>query len=255
MSERIQLISVYLGYAFLVLFFGGFGGLAGFVPPPSPTDSAHEIQRMFLDNTTGIRAGMIVSSFAAALTLPWAAAICVQIRRIERRNPVLTYIWIAGAGCFTIEFVYPFAIYMAASFRPDEAPDILRHFNDLGWLALLSIVSTAIVQAFALGVAVLRDDRETPLYPRWFAYFCFWSGTLFVPAGLIVFFKTGAFAWNGIVSWWFVVVIFGVWVIVTTQLTARAIKVPDEHAPDDLDGLRDEVARLGREVARLQDAR
>jgi uncharacterized membrane protein YraQ (UPF0718 family) len=53
-----------------------------------------------------------------------------------------------------------------------------------------------------LAILTLADKRPDPTYPRWFGYLNLWCGTLFVPAGLIFFFKDGPFSWNGILAWW-----------------------------------------------------
>jgi uncharacterized membrane protein len=145
--------------------------------------------------------------------------------------------------------------WLVTAFRPHLAPATLQRFNDLSWLAFLGVVSTAVVQAFAIGVIALRDTRETPVFPRWFGYFNFWCGTLFCPAGLIVFFHHGAFAWNGVISWWMVATVFFAWMLVLTLMLIRAIRHQEAEERDEpADDLAAEVAKLRAEVAALRDA-
>jgi hypothetical protein len=63
----------------------------------------------------------------------------------------------------------------------------------------------------ALGLAILRDDSEQLVFPRWIAYFNFWVAILSLPGVLIPLFKIGPFAWNGLLAFWVPLVTFGVW--------------------------------------------
>ena len=266
MNSRVQMGSAWCAIVFMAVFGLGFWVLAGFIPPPSPAMSAVQITRQFQGNTTGIRVGMVVMEFGAALLLPWGAAIAVQMKRIEGRHTVLTYTQIMAGSLFVLEFVYPIMFWLVAAFRPHQSALVLQHFNDLAWLTFLGVVTTAIVQVFVIGIIVLRDKRPNPVFPRWFAYFNFWCGTLFCPASLIVFFHHGAFAWNGFISWWMVATVFFVWMLVMTIMLMRAIRHQEaEEAsgesliPGDptqaIADLSAQVASLRAEVASLRSER
>jgi hypothetical protein len=60
---------------------------------------------------------------------------------------------------------------------------------------------------------------------------------VFVPAALIPFFKTGPFAWNGVLSFWLPVGLFVVWLFVMWSVLTKAIRsqydlIPQSpHAP------------------------
>jgi hypothetical protein len=45
-------------------------------------------------------------------------------------------------------------------------------------------------------------------------YFNVWCAFIFAAGGLVVLFKDGAFAWNGLLAFWLVAVFFGVWFLV-----------------------------------------
>lgn len=249
MNLPVQRLCAYCGYPFLGLFLIGFWFIAGFVPPPDPSDTPQEVARMFQEDATQIRIGMIVATFGAVLTLPWQATIAVQMRRIEGRHSPLTLVWIMCAALFCIEFVYPLMFWMVTAFRPEGDPEVLQRFHDLSWISLLGVVGTAIMQAVALGIVILRDGRDRPVYPRWFGYTSLWAALLFFPAGLIIFFKDGAFAWNGFISWWLVLSVFALWIIVLTALTVKAVASHGEEGDDDLAS---QVAALRAEVAELR---
>jgi len=48
-------------------------------------------------------------------------------------------------------------------------------------------------------------------------------GVLFVPGGLLTFFKTGPFAWNGIFVWWVPFLVFFSWYLVMFVMLRKAI--------------------------------
>lgn len=222
-NKTVQLWCAYMGYPFFALFLIGFGLIAGFVIPISPAASARHVASLFAHDATRVRAGMLLAEFGVALILPWQAAIAIQVRRIEGRFAPLTILWIMAAALLCIEFFYPLIFWMVTSFRPGSDPQVVRAFNDLSWIALLAAVSTAVVQVIVIGIATLLDHRPEPVYPRWFGYFSVWSGLAFVPAGMIIFFKHGAFAWSGFMAWYVVLGVVAIWLIATTVLTVRAI--------------------------------
>jgi len=248
-----QLLCAYCGYAAMFTLFLGWVALAGFVPPPDPSDSPSEVADFFADNRTGIRIGLMICMLGCALFLPWWAVIAVQVKRIEGRFSPLAYTQIAAGACFVLEFLFPLTFWANAAFRPEASAESIQRLNDLAWIPFLGLVSTAVVQTFAIAIAVFQDTRARPIFPRWFAYYSVWSALIYTPAGLIIFFKNGPFAWNGFVSFWIVFAVFSTWCIVMTFLLVRAIK----HQAEDLSDVPDdsvvaaELASLRAEVDRL----
>jgi hypothetical protein len=243
-NRRVLEACAWTGLPFLGLFLVGFWFVAGFVPPPSPEDGPVEVARAVAENATWIRAGMLIATAGAVLTLPWQAAIAIQMRRAEGPPGVLTVVWVMAAALFCLEFVYPLMFWMVTAYRPEIGPEITQRLNDLAWISLLGVVGTAVAQAFALGTVVVRDTAESPAFPRWYGYFCFWAGLLFLPATLIVFFRSGPFAWNGIIAWWTVLSVFAGWILVTTALTVRAIDRDTAGPSPDPAGLDDVADRV-----------
>ena len=105
----------------------------------------------------------------------------------------------------------PSLIWTAAAFRPERDPELLLLLNDLGWITFLMPFTTFIVQNFAIGFAILGDQRTHPIFPRWRGFFNFWVAVLFIPGGLLTFFKTGPSAWNGLFVWWIPFLVFFTW--------------------------------------------
>ena len=250
----MQIVCAWMGPVAIGTFFVGFA-IAGFFPPPSPHDSAHQIQLLFQHRTLRIRVGMLISLISSAFLLPWSATLITQVRRIEgNRHTPIVWLQTVGFGAFVILFVYPEMVWALAAFRPNISAETVRAFNDFAWLGFVCIVSTGMMQMFALGYVVLRDRRPDPIYPRWFGYLNLWIWTLFTPADLIFFFKTGPFAWNGLFGFGLSFAAYFGWTLVVTIMTGRAVNAqaasPEEPEPD-LTELVTRYATLQRTVDQL----
>jgi hypothetical protein len=207
----------------MALFFLGFGVIARFIPPPSPSSSAANVAALYRDHATAIRAGMIISMYALVFYVPWSATISVQLKRIEGRHSPLTYAQLALGAGLPVAFFPALYFFANAAFRSDRSPEIIQTLNDQGWLPFTGIIYAIFVQNLVIGIAVLSDTRAVPVYPRWFGYFSIWCAFLYCPASLDVFFTSGPLAWNGLFTWWLSLVAFFVWLVVTTVLTLRTI--------------------------------
>lgn len=165
---------------------------------------------------------MAICIFAAAFLLPWAAAISAQVHRLEGRDPLLLWAFVAASGCIVLEFTFPSAFWVAAAYRLD-VPETVRALNDLAWLPWM-IVCTGMFQMLILAVATLADERADPVYPRWFGYYNLWSALGVAPAGLLYVFQTGPFAWNGIFGFYIPAATAFSWIVLSGVMTARAVR-------------------------------
>jgi hypothetical protein len=236
-NARAQRLCVWCGPILAVIFFVGFWLIAGFIPPPSPNESAQQVAARFRDNANNIRLGLLLTMYSGTLTVPWVAAISVQLKRMEGHFSPLTYTQLGLGVLLPIEFIVPIYFWETAAFRPGRSPEIIQTLNDLGWLPFTGLIFTIVAQAVVIGAAVLTDQRTNPVFPRWFGYFSISSALFFVPAGLDVFFRSGPLAWNGLVAWWVLVVAFFLWLAVILVMLFRAIRSQEaEEGRDRPDG-------------------
>lgn len=207
----------------MALFTVGWVAIARFLPPPSPNLTGIEVADFYRSNLFTIRLGLVLAQASLVFYLFWVASISSQLKRIEGASPVLAETQlIAGAGgCAAI--LIACLVWGVVSFRPDRPPELTLMMNDLGWIIFTTTFAPFMTQDFAIAGAIFSDKSAKPLFPRWVAYFNIWTPLLFVPAGLILFFKTGPFAWNGILAFWIPLVIFFIWMIVMTVMTLKAM--------------------------------
>ena len=224
-SDRgVQLVCAWGGPLCTLLALLGLVVIGGFVPPQDPSDSAQEIANYYSENDTQILIGMVIAMAAFTLFVPFGIAVALQTQRTEGR-PVLTYIQIACIAIAALEGVMAAFIWGAAAFRPDDIdPEITRTLNDLGWFAFLFDVPPFTLWIGAIGVAILRDDSSPPVFPRWLGYFNLWVAFLILPAELMGFFKTGPFAFDGLLALYLPAGLFFVWILTTAWVLVGVIK-------------------------------
>ena len=90
MKAAVQRGMTWTGPVMLALWVGAFIFLAGYTPPPDPLDSAQEVVDRFGDHTDATRLGLVITLYASALLVPFAAVISAQMKRIEGAGPLAT---------------------------------------------------------------------------------------------------------------------------------------------------------------------
>lgn len=241
-SRPIQIACASCGFMLVVLLFGGLLA-AHWIPPVSPAESAQHIADRYRDHAGGIRLGAVLMLFGAGFTVPLGALIAAHIKQVEGEFSPLAYIQLIGAAGGLVAISVPVLIFGAASFRPERDIHLTQLLNDLGWVPFIMNGPPAILQAVSFGVAILKDERPSAPFPRWLAYYNFWAAFCFLPAFLLLFFKHGPFAWNGLLSFWLAAALFGGWFLVCSVMLLRAVP-PRDTAGDNLE-LGEDRVRVG----------
>ncbi|WP_114970616.1 hypothetical protein [Rhodoferax ferrireducens] len=224
-SLNYEMISAWCGPLFVLIFVMSFGVLGHNLPGPvSPTLSPAEIGAHYVRNLSDLRLGWVISLVFISLYLPWSAQISEHMRHIEKHSRVMTYLQLI-TGALTV-FVVSFGMlcWAVACFRPERDPAIIQTLHDIGWESLELQWAITTVQMFAMALVGLADKRETPLFPRWVCFLSIWCGLSFVPASLTLYFKTGPFAWNGLVGFYIPYAAWLVWCLVASYFMIKDIR-------------------------------
>lgn len=227
-DRPVQLMCIWSGPVATVLALLGMVVIGGYIPATNPAASGQEVADFYVNNLAGVRLGMVMSLVAFSLFVPFGIAIAMQTRRIEQ-SPVMTYVQIASVAIATLEGVMSTVIWLTAAFRPDTIdPDLTRALHDLGWICFLVDVPPFSIWIGAIGIAILRDRNAAPLFARWVGYFNLWVAVLILPALLVPFFKTGPFAYNGLLALYLPFGVFFIWMVTMTLALFRAVGTPRE---------------------------
>jgi hypothetical protein len=230
-QKTFQRICAYSGIVCVLLFFGGFVA-AGFLPPLSPSMSAAQVAAHYQAHTAGIRLGAGLIFLASGFYAWFSAVISGQMRRIPGVDPTVIYAQLAAGAFACLTFLVPALMFAITAFRPDRSPDATLLLNDMSWIIVVMPWIPFMAQYFAFAFAILSDPRPRPLFPRWLAYFNMWAEVMFTPAIILPFFKSGPFAWNGLLVFWIPAVVFGVQFIVNTIWLLKAINSEAEESHD-----------------------
>jgi hypothetical protein len=224
-NYRANQLCAWAGPGFAVLFGVGLALLAGFIPPTHPGASATSIVHTYRTDVTAFRFGLILMATGAGLILPWAMAIVAQTRRTELGAPVLSYSAMGSAIFIAVDASIICTIWAVASFRAGHiAPDVTLTLNDIGWFLFMFPWQAGIVLFLAVGLAIIWDTSDQPVYPRWLAWLSFWFTFMTFPDSLIVFFKHGPFSYHGLFAFYIPFGVLFVWMILMTYYTLQAIK-------------------------------
>ncbi|GAA5166360.1 hypothetical protein GCM10023321_57430 [Pseudonocardia eucalypti] len=226
-NRRLQTLCVWCGPAMVFGWIASFALLAGFIPPPSPRLTPEDLVALYSEHTLAIRLGLMLTMFASALLVPFAAVISAQMRRIEGTRAVLAPTQLVSGGLLALEFIIPLMVWQTAAYRPEIGPVLIRMLNDMGWLMFVGVISSAVVQFACIGLVIVTDARHSGVFPRWSGYFNLWVALLVAPAGIVPFCQDGPFAWNGVFAFFLPMVVFATWAVVMVVLLRRAIGQDD----------------------------
>ena len=236
--ERLLKLCALGGPAALVVTLVGWS-IAGLLPLPiGPSASTSEVVAFYTDDPNRVMFGFVVASIGVVLMAPMLALISLHMFRMERGVPVLALTQLLVAATTVVINLVPQLLWAIAGFRTDRSVDTVVLLNDAGWLLLFTGITPFMVQNVAIGVAVLRDRSQ--VFPRWIGYLNFWVALAFVPDVLAYFFKTGPFAWNGILVFWLALTAYAVFLVATSFACWRASESAGENrgeSPADYDAL------------------
>jgi hypothetical protein len=222
LEAKVQRILIWMGPLMLLLWLISFR-LAGYLPPHRPSATSDQIAALYNAHPVRVRVNLVVTMAASALLVPWCVAIAGQIRRIPGAKALATT-QMLSCTLLSVEFIYPVGIWMADSFRSDDrGADLTRALNDVGWILFVLVIWSVWIQMLAIGAAVLLDNAKHPVLPRWIGYLNLWVALVIVPAGLVLFFKTGPWAWNGLVGFWIPLTALVTWMLAMTWTVHQAL--------------------------------
>lgn len=217
-----ELLCVWCGPAAIAFFTVGFLA-GGFLPPVSPASNAAEVVSYWSDGLDLRRFGIICFGVGGILFIPFAVAIATQLRRIEGPGSPLAATQVAASAVTAVLVIVYTMMLMSMLFRLERAPEITQALNDLAWIPFVGVFAPNMLQAITLGIGVLADKHPVPLLPRWVAWYSLWYAFASLTGCLTGFFRTGPFAWNGLLAFYVAAVVFFLWYVVVFVALRRAV--------------------------------
>lgn len=219
-----QLLCVHAALAMVVLM-GVALLMAGWVPPPSPAQTAAETALMYQSGANGIRFSALLMMLGGTMYWPFSVAIADQMKRIEGAgHHPLADVQLACATGTVLAILLAGLLWLVAAFRPERAPELVQVVNDLSWMMFIGLVPPALIQILAVAACVFSARESRQVLPRWYGFFNLWVATGFMAGEFVGFYKLGPFAWNGIIAFWVAATAFFGWILVTWWVMFQAIR-------------------------------
>ena len=207
-SIRVGKIS---GWALIALMGTGFL-LGNFVPPPGPYDAA-TTATYFHENVDLKRFAVICLIAGGTMFIPFGAAISDRIRRVATLMMVFGPMLLVGLQ------------------RPEMPDSSYQLLNHVAWMAWAGLWQPGALQAVATAVAIFNDRSETPVFPRWVAWYSLFMAFGSLTGSLIPFVTSGPFAWNGFIGFWVAAVVYFAWFsIMLCQFHVADRRARNDHA-------------------------
>jgi hypothetical protein len=229
MTRRTEMYCALSSVVGIVVLLVGFWPVAGLLPVPSPNDSAAEIATFYRTDTLQLRIGLFVTLIGMGGYGPLCVAISRRMRRMSPRQSALASVQLAAGTVGWVFLFLPILIMSATAYRPERAPEITQGMHDIAWFVLVMDFVPFCVQYIAIAIAVFADRSRVPVFPRWVAYLNFWVVVLFIPTGVITFFKTGPLTYGGILGFYIPLAVFAVWLVAMPYAVCRHLQREEQQ--------------------------
>lgn len=227
--RRNRKLDQWIAFWTVPFFFNLFGivfvPLSWMMPPRSPSSSSAQIVDFMQSHNLLIACAILTLSFGLA---PLSNAVyLIQIKRMSV-SPVLRYSVMVGSMTGAIVgMLFPMFCFGLGAFRSGYAPSTLAMLYDFGYLAYIGSLGCFCVMWMAFGLAIILDQNN--VLPKWLGYYTVWQYVTELMAAPVWICKSGPFAWNGLMTFWFAMVLYVSWQIIVYVCIYRAIK----NQPDD----------------------
>lgn len=227
--HRNKKLDQYLCFWSVPVFYNLFGlvfvPLSWMMPPRSPDSSMQEIVDFMQSPNLLIASTILILSLG--LSAVANACYVVQMKRMSI-SPVFRYAFMAGSmtgaivGC-----LFPMFCFGLGAFRPGYDPEILAMLYDFGYLSFIGSLGCFCLNWMLLSLAIILDKNA--ILPKWLGYYTIWQYVTELFATTVWISKSGPFAWDGELAFWFNMVIYVPWQFVVYICVYRAIKNQPEQ--------------------------
>lgn len=198
-------------------------------PPPRPDVTATQAAAWFEQHQWGIQFG-----FGVLLVVAGGAAVSNGIigyfmKRMSS-GPVLAYGFIAAMGVGALPgFHLLLVCWLTATFRPERSPETKFMLYDLGMLSYNGSLGCFTAAYAVLAIAIFYDRNQ--VFPKWFAYISIWQIVTEVIATQMWVYRSGAFSWNGMITFYIAVVVFGLWIACLLPIMRNSLRAETSTTP------------------------
>jgi hypothetical protein len=225
-------IGLWCNWIFVALTAIGWLGIAHFWLP-ARADLGLEATKVWFTETHqwGVIVGCSLFYIAAGILTPGSIAFGIMLARIEGRWPLWSFT-MAVCGVFISLIVFFNACaWIVSAYRDESDASVIQAFSDWAWFAFLLGWIYLAIEMFATAVVELMDHRPEPMVPRWLTWLTIAGAATLIFAAGPAFFKSGPFAYHGLLAFYLPVVIWGAYITLTTWYMLRELKSTADRPP------------------------
>jgi hypothetical protein len=199
----------YATVIFYNIFFIVFFPVTHAQPPPHPYWSDALVANWFGRNHDGLIIGFGIIFTVAGMTAPQNALIAYSMRRMTVSR-VFPYAYLVMYSLSAIPGLLLLCVVLSVgALRPGRDPAQLHWLYDFGFLSYTGTMGIFLIGSLVWMLAILLDRNR--VMPKWFGYLNLCNALTEVVVAPAWIFHQGVFAWNGLISWWVDMVVFGVY--------------------------------------------
>lgn len=229
-AERSQQWLLWIGVAGAAVLFSGWL-LLGLIPPPAPMWSAAEIVAFY--SAPHAKAGIILAIVGGGFSIPWVVVIAIQMMRDEDGPPIWALVQLVTGAMGALLFFMPPVLWACAAFSLNRDPELTKTIHEVSWIIMITTISMFPLQWGSVAVVCFYRKVDSALspFPRWLGYFTLWFGSISELGVLATVFKTGPFAWNGLIPFWFAILSYAAWttLLIFTLLRAIGMQIAEKQ--------------------------
>ncbi|WP_022974955.1 hypothetical protein [Nevskia ramosa] len=216
-SIASQKMGLWCTWIFAALTVVGWLGIAHFYAP-FPADSGLDATKTWFteEHRWGTIIGCTIFYIAAGLLTPGSIQFSIMLSKIEGRWPL----WSITAGVcgifISLIIFFNCCAWIVAAYRVEFGADVVQSWYDWSWFAFLLGWIYLAIEMIATAIVELQDTREQPMIPRWLTWYTFAGAASLVTAAGPAFFKSGPFAYHGLLGFYLPMVVWGSYLTLTT---------------------------------------
>jgi len=207
--KRELWLAWYAIVAFYQMFFIVFFLITRAQPPGKPWWNSTQVVQWFDQMHNGLLWGFAVIFLLGGMSAFSTALIAYSMRRMSV-SPAFAYSYLIMYSLAAVPGMLLLCVALTAgALRPDRDPELIHAIFDLAFVSFVGTMGVFLIGSVIWMVAILLDKNR--VFPKWFAYLNLCNALTEVVIAPACIFKRGVFSWNGQISWWLDMVVFGIY--------------------------------------------